>query len=374
MSEPEEVHSLLGPSAAHRWMLCPGSVELQKRVPEEEESPFAAEGTLAHKMAEELLNETPPTWDYDPEMLHHVRMYTEEVISSAGDFDIEVEAKVELSDIDERLFGTVDAYSYDYDNGILSVLDLKYGKGVEVDVEDNPQLLYYALCAWSECPYANEVVLTIVQPRIEQRQIKSISYTKEQLMNFAVLLRDAVNEVDNNPTKYVAGAKQCKWCNASAICPAQSKSFAAITSVDAREPTITPPAVEEMTLEMIGNVYAHKKMLSKWLDDVTAHAQRELEAGKEVPGAKLVMQRKNRIIPDKDEAKKYLQSKKYRVKDICDLNLKSPAKLEAAGIPKHEVAKLTVVPKGKLVIAPASDKRVAEDVKPFEFDEIKGEQ
>ena len=372
----EGTHSPLGPSGAHRWMECPGSVELQQKMPKEESSPFAEEGTLAHKMAEEILTSIEPTWEYDVEMKWHVMKYVEEIrsIDKVCDSPIHIEGIVTLHSIDQRMYGTVDAYQYSSENNTLYVTDLKYGKGIEVSAENNPQLMYYALCAMERYKDTEHIILTIVQPRIDNNQIKRTWVDGKEIEVFKNLLIKAVKNVELYPNRYNAGDKQCKWCTASAICPAQSQSFAAITAMDAREEKVIPPIIQEMTLEMVGHVYENRKMLSKWLDDVTNYAQDRLRGGDEVPGAKLVMQRKNRIIKNKDEAKKVLQKKRYRVKDICELKLKSPAKLEAAGIPKSVVDELSIIPNGKLVIAPESDKRVAENVKPFQFDKIEGEK
>jgi len=44
-------HALLSASGAHRWLKCPGSARLEDKF-EDTASEFAAEGTLAHEIAE----------------------------------------------------------------------------------------------------------------------------------------------------------------------------------------------------------------------------------------------------------------------------------------------------------------------------------
>ena len=44
-------HALLSASGAHRWLKCPGSARLETLF-EDKDNDFAAEGTLAHEIAE----------------------------------------------------------------------------------------------------------------------------------------------------------------------------------------------------------------------------------------------------------------------------------------------------------------------------------
>jgi len=371
----DNTHSQLGPSAAHRWMQCPGSVALEATVPEEEESAYAAEGTRAHEIAAQILNKFPIKDEKNmpnalKEMYNHVRMYTDLVKKECKGLELEIEQKLTLEDIDERLFGTVDAMAYDEKEGILRVFDLKYGIGVEVEVEDNPQLMYYALCSWITHPFASSCILTIVQPRIQGKKIKTIEYRASDLGKFAKRLTAAIIDVDEEPNLFIAGEKQCKWCRASSICPEQSKAFTAITRMEPASPEFSPPEIQTLTIEEASHIYLNKKQIEKFMNDVENRIYKLQMEGTPVPGTKLVMQRKNRIIKSETEARELLRKKGYKVGDTHVKKLKSPSQLEAAGVPKAIVQELTIIPKGKLVLALESDKRIAEEIAPFEFDKL----
>jgi hypothetical protein len=248
--------------------------------------------------------------------------------------------------------------------GRVHVFDLKYGKGIEVEVENNPQLLYYALCAYSKQIGAIEVVLTIIQPRISGKTIKSITYTHKEMMDFAEKLRLAVNAVDEEPQQYNPGPKQCQWCAGSAICPAKARNFQALTNIEAETPlTVIEQKVEDLTIEQLGQIYTNKKMLEKWLGDVEKHVTRLMRDGTKVPGTKMVRQKKNRVIQNPTQAAKTLKKAGFKEKDFMTKpKILSPAKLEGIGIPEAIVASIAFKPEGDLVIAPLSDNRQDEKI------------
>ena len=47
----ERAHAVLAASSAKKWIHCPPSARLEEGIPDEE-SPYAAEGTLAHSIGE----------------------------------------------------------------------------------------------------------------------------------------------------------------------------------------------------------------------------------------------------------------------------------------------------------------------------------
>lgn len=380
LGNEEETHSSLGPSAAHRWMECPGSVTLSEGIPNTT-SEHAEEGTRAHELGEYILHNRDEKIEIeaDAEMLTYVREYTNFVLGElnrcqtkqAGAIPLQIEEVVTLFDIDERLFGTVDAMFYSAQEGTLYVFDLKYGKGIEVDVDNNAQLMYYALAGWSTC-FANKVVLTIVQPRIEGvPAVKRVSYSTEDMNLFAERLKRAIYRVDNEPTTYNPGPKQCQWCLASAICPAMLSKFTDVTTVQPEgELSKTGlPSIKEMTPERLGDIYSNASMLRKWLDDVGKRCADLKKDGVDVPNTKMVRQRKNRVIKDPKAAKALLIKKGYRVRDIEKTTMISPTQLEALGVPDKVMSQIVFSPKGKLVLAPISDKR--KEVVQLEFEPSK---
>jgi hypothetical protein len=367
----ETPHSELGPSAAHRWMKCPGSVKLSRLVPNQS-SEFAEEGTRAHELAEKILtnyNEEGSTFQVgeDVDMFDNVMEYVNTILGElnrcqlkqASKIELLIEKTITLEAIDNRLFGTVDAMFYCAAESTLYVFDLKYGAGVEVDVEENPQLMYYALAGWSTC-FANTVKLTIVQPRVDNSR-KSITYTALEMDKFADQLTKAIDHVDEDPERYIPGPKQCRWCNASAVCPAQARAFGAITNIEPKavlgQDALPLPAT--LTNSQAGIIFANSPQLKKWLDDVSAHVRNLCLNGEDIQDAKIVEQSKNRVYKNPKDAEAAVRKAGHLVKDIMVSKLKSPAQLQKAGVTRKLIDSLTITPKGAMVVVPITDKRPA---------------
>ncbi|HUD74475.1 MAG TPA: DUF2800 domain-containing protein, partial [Terracidiphilus sp.] len=146
---PSNSHALLAPSAAERWMTCPGSVVLSDGMPESQ-SEYADEGTAAHAFAERWLlmhfaqhGQSPFIGEPDKEMASYVKLYVDECIRLAPKgAKVYVEKQVAVN---EDVHGTADFISWRPDTSTIFVRDLKYGAGVAVNVERNIQLRIYAL-------------------------------------------------------------------------------------------------------------------------------------------------------------------------------------------------------------------------------------
>jgi len=207
-------HSNLGASGAERWFNCSGSVELQKGIPSVS-SEAAKEGTLAHELAEQMLRHQVPDASTDKNMHEAVWVYTDYVKRAGWDKCIEryrkirpvpplsierpvlyVEQQFDLSFIHEGMFGTNDACILDSTTGHLEIIDYKHGEGKYVEVENNLQLLYYALGAYhnfkkqiSNISFYS-ITLTIVQPRFKGADpIRSWEIDEKTLLEFEDTLR-----------------------------------------------------------------------------------------------------------------------------------------------------------------------------------------
>jgi hypothetical protein len=182
-------HASLGASNAHRWLECSGSVKAEQGF-ENKSSSFAYEGTCAHELSElALLHDKEPSdwigkplvenseWIVDEDMAQHVTTYTDYVRQVAqGADDVLIEQRVSYADWVDGGFGTADAVVIKGDS--IYVCDLKYGKGVQVDAENNPQGMLYALGAYAEFGFISDfktVHISIVQPRLDHISEWSIS-------------------------------------------------------------------------------------------------------------------------------------------------------------------------------------------------------
>ena len=163
------MHSLLSPSGSSRWVNCPASVLFTKDI-KEEQSIYAAEGTLAHELAEKILNgKSIGGLDLPENMLDYVLKYVSYVNKTTGKY-YGFEQKFEIPEI--KGWGTIDCWSVN--GNTLHIIDLKYGEGKRVFAKDNMQLLLYAWGAYSILRYIFEIEMIqvhIVQPRMNKNGV-----------------------------------------------------------------------------------------------------------------------------------------------------------------------------------------------------------
>ena len=234
-------HALLSASGAIRWMNCNPSARLEDMFPDCS-SEYAEEGTLAHEISElKLTKYLKPmslrTFNskmkklkshklYKPEMENYTDVYVDNIKELLMSFDkpgtAEIEKKVDFSEYVPEGFGTCDFVTVD--NGTLYIRDLKYGKGVPVSAQDNPQLMLYSLGAYLEFSLFNDIEninMGIIQPRLDIVSIFEIS--ADELMKWAE------NEVKPNAEKAFKGegdfkVGQCTFCRAKALCRARAEA------------------------------------------------------------------------------------------------------------------------------------------------------
>lgn len=365
-------HAILGPSAAHRWMRCPGSVALTKDLPEET-SPHAEEGTKAHEMAARLLDVTDTSRrTVDAEMYEHVSTYVDYVKREAEGHQLLIEQRVDFSDVIgvPDSFGTSDAVILAGDT--IKIIDLKYGLGVKVDAEENEQLQLYALGALEVFGVVGEfktVKMAIVQPRLDH--ITEWEISVEELRSFGREARAAasraIGTIEQGADGWLSpGEKQCRWCKAKATCPAllahvQDAVGADFENLDHAE-TVMADAVEDMGPNRIGVALAAVPLIEDWCKAVRAKAESELLAGRPVPGFKLV-QGRNGVRRWGDEAKAAELLKTFLHDAAFETSLISPAvaekKMKGSKAAWAQVQTAIVQKPGPPSVAPESDKRPA---------------
>lgn len=223
-------HSIIGASGYYRWSECPGSVALTKDLPPKSNE-HAEAGTLAHHFSEKILR-NEMTWEeaaliYDEEMVNAVKVYVDFVrkIESQSTWS-KVEHGFDMSHLHPGLFGTCDFVAYDEHFKGLTVVDFKYGKGHFVEVENNPQLLYYALGALLTIPMRIEkILLYVVQPRCPRRGNVIHGWVTDLVPNGIEFMMELVHnakrtELPNAPLKE---GSWCFFCPAVGFCPEQHK-------------------------------------------------------------------------------------------------------------------------------------------------------
>ena len=362
-------HAKLSPSAAERWMTCPGSVVLSEGMPEKS-SEFAEEGTRAHSLAEHLLQGNPTPADADPGMLEHVMVYVEHVEGIKGHaVSRHYEQRVHVN---EDIYGTADAIVWHGDTDTLYVRDYKHGAGVAVEVQGNLQLKIYALAALLTMKYpARHVDVGIVQPRCPHSDgpIRTVRFDVTELVDFHADLLDASQRVENAVRDHMhngsfAGEsgtiwlqpseKGCRWCLAAPKCPAlKGKAQELARQVFAPGLPYDPKALAE-TLDFL-------PILEGWVKNTREFAYGEAEKGHEVPNWKLVEKRASRKWRDEDEAAATIDGLGLGVECYEAPKVKSPAAIEKL-LPKEKrdvLDELTVKESSGHTLVHESDKRPA---------------
>jgi len=310
MNTPAETrHAVLGASSAYRWTACPGSVRLSVGVPRVDNA-YSLEGTLAHDWAAAKL--TGVRWKGEPvkgQMAKQIYVYVNYVKETAHRKPTWIEQEVHL---DGERFGTADAIVWHPEELMLEVIDLKFGAGVVVEVEDNPQLLYYCLAAYRTFKAGGinprRLRITIVQPRVEHHEgyIRSRDVDVLDLIEWGAWLDERALATKAPDAPLVPG-DHCKFCPAKATCPELRKQALAVAQSDFEDtPDFAPPALGTMTLEQMGKVLEQAPILESWLSAVREHVYAQLQRGGEVPGWKLVPKRATRRWKDESAAVKFL--------------------------------------------------------------------
>lgn len=320
----ERAHSLLGASKASQWINCPPSARIQESI-EEKRSEFADEGTLAHELGEaklrrrllpcnaaerkrleKLIATIGDNPYYGPEMENAVQEYVDIVeerfmAAKARSIDavILLEAHLDFSEwTAPGQGGTGDVVLIA--DGVLEVIDLKFGKGVPVSAIGNPQIRLYGLGAWSEYNYLydiREVHMTIVQPRLDS--VSTDVMPIEELLAWAgTTVKPAAALAFAGEGEYKPG-DHCRWCKVKASCRARADINLAAVAYEFKDPAL-------MDLEEIGSILFIAEQLSVWAKDVAEYAFEQAKAGKRIPAWKLVAGKSNRFISDKEAAKTIL--------------------------------------------------------------------
>lgn len=363
-------HAKLGPSGAHRWLHCLGSVKAEEGKPNTT-SIFAQEGTAAHGLAEICLRENQNPFDWvdkpapdenaitvDREMASGVQFYIDYIKSLKGIPAYEVE--VDLSQWIPDSFGTSDAIICS--EPVLHVVDLKYGKGVAVDATNNEQGMLYALGAYAlyESIYEFETVnIAIVQPRLDS--ISEWSISVPDLLKWGEWASQRANEALNNPNApRTPGESQCKWCKAKSECPALLKVTHEATIVHFDDETGQPPSPEKLTDSQLRFILDNKTLIESFLKAVEDRVSEQLLEGKAFEGYKIVEGRSLRQWSDENQA--VLALTDLLGDEAYTKKLISPSQAEKAlGKAKSKALQdLIVKPEGKPTLAKSDDPR-----KPF---------
>lgn len=386
-------HARLSPSSAERWLHCPGSIRLGECFPATT-SFWATEGTLAHLMLEDAVKRGFPDAP-DPKIAEEISIFyrrhpelggsfsameediramtdwLEEELAknrkTAADTQIYSEQRVDLTQWIPDGFGTADVTIAR--PGYLHIIDLKYGKGVEVEAEENPQLRLYALgvLGMLDLIYAVDYVeMTIFQPRL--RHVSTDSVAADDLKKWGYTIVAPTARMALKPDAPFAAGDWCRFCPAKTACRHRAEHFLALSDY------LTRHVLSDGEL---GDALNASTGLNRWATDIKAEAEKRIESGRAVPGWKIVEGRSVRSFSGSEsdiisaaEAAGTPRAMLFETQMITLSQMEKVMGKKAFAAAMHDYV---VKPPGKPTLVPESDKRpsiTAQSAKDAFADEI----
>ena len=378
MGHAERDHALLSASGAHRWLLCTPSAMLEEQFPDTT-SEAAREGTLAHELAElKVRNYFNPAdiskrklnaqikkmkenelWQ--DEMLGHTDTYIDYIrdvsIKLPSQPYVAVEKRLDLGAYVPEGFGTADCIMLQGED--LFVLDFKYGKGVPVSAEENPQMMLYALGAYKAYCFLypiSRIHMSIIQPRLDN--ISEWECSLEELLKFGQYVSERAALAVKGEGDFCPGEKQCRFCRAKQQCRARADHN--IRMAFSPDKGKMPPLISS---EEAGRYLLEGEDLEKWLKDLKEWALAECLAGKQVPGWKAVEGRGSRDWTDMEAAFEKLTksgvTEEAMLWEKKPLTLAQIEKLVGKKDFQDAVGEFVIKKPGKPALVKESDKREA---------------
>lgn len=400
-------HAILSASGSSRWLACPGSIALSHGL-EDTAGQSARDGTAMHEVAAYCLTDNMDASAYTgriievdgdkieftSDMAELVQVYVDTIrnlVETTGG-TLLVEQRVDYSAVlgVQDSFGTADAIILAGD--VIYVIDLKTGQR-EVSAEDNSQLKLYALGALEDFGLVSDFktcVLMISQPP-KRREPSSWEISVDDLNAFgrkaAITAQTAASLIYTSadpapiPEVYlVPGDEQCKYCKAKTTCPAIRRQVSKTVFDDFEvldSPEQPPAPVSPTTPDTLATVYARLDLIEEWVKAMRERAYLHALEGGELPGFKLVAGKKGaRAWTSEEEAEATLKSMRLKQDEMYSFKLISPTTAEKLlkDTPKRwaRLESLIGQSEGKPVLAPASDKRAALQIKPVseEFEDM----
>ena len=367
-------HAILAASASKRWMACPPSARLCAELPDKSSS-YALQGTDAHELAaykvlhaigEDVNDPTENLTFFDQEMDSYTDAYRDFVMEKYMDAKkhckdpvLLVEQKLDFSEWVPEGYGTGDAVIVADD--ILHVIDLKFGMGVIVNAEENPQLMCYGLGALSlfDGIYdIQSVRLSIFQPRRDN--ISTYEISKEDLLRWAKdTLSPAAELAFNGGGEFHAG-DHCQFCKLKATCRKRAEYNLEMARYDFEMPSQLSETEISLILPRIDE-------LTAWANDVREYALKQAMAGTEFPGYKLVAGRSVTRYTDENAVAAAVISAGYDPYEKKLMGITAMKSMLGKDQFNTVLGSLTHKPQGKPTLVPTSDKRPAINTVEIDF-------
>lgn len=364
-------HAILSASSAHRWLHCTPAPRLEEQYPDSS-SDAAAEGTAAHELAEHKLRNlqglpstlTSTDWvteemdDYTDDYVDNVMAELDRAQKTSPAAFLAIEQRLDFSHIVPDGFGTGDALIVG--DGTMTVIDLKYGKGVEVSAKGNPQMCLYALGALTQFGMIyniNRVRMVIFQPRLNNVSVDEVSVA--ELMQWAeTVVKPQAQAAIKGEGELTAG-EWCRFCRHAPQCTALAAKYFAPIPKQNDEVTPAAPAPDTLTDDQISQIVTWSGELKKWLSTVEKFALDKANNGHAYPGLKLVEGRSVRKYTDEEAVAKAVEKAGHDPYEKKLLGIAAMTKLLGKKQFQDTLGDLVHKPAGKPTLVPESDKRPA---------------
>ena len=369
-------HALLSASSSHRWLNCPPSARLCEGY-EDKGSEYAQEGTDAHSLCEHKLKLALGMDAADP--TENLSFYNEEMEQCALDYaayvlELVEDAKKTCKDpvvlIEQRLdfsrfvkdgFGTGDCVIIADD--VLHIIDFKYGLGVLVDAEENPQMMCYALGALDTYEYLYSIQtirMTIFQPRRDN--ISTYEISRDDLMKWAEeILKPTAALAYNGEGEFKAG-DHCQFCKAKATCRKRADHNLEMAQYDFEMPANLDEAEIAAILPRIDELIA-------WAGDIKEYALQQAMSGTEYPGFKVVEGRSVRKYTDEAAVASAVEKAGFDPYEKKVLGITAMTSLLGKKRFNELLSGMITKPPGKPALVPDTDKRPALNTAKDDFSE-----
>lgn len=367
-------HAVLSPSSASRWLACTPSARLEEQFPDST-SDFAEEGSLAHEFGETILrhfNKELKMAAYSKKMcaLAENKYYTTDLQVHAENYAafvwakfqtarkrdkqavLRVEEKIDITAYVPEGFGTGDAIIIA--EGVLEIVDLKFGKGVRVSADHNKQMMLYALGALDMFNFIYDihtVRMTIYQPRLDN--VSEWEISAEELELWGVNdLKPLAQKAFAGDGEFVAGT-HCKFCKAKAQCKALAAYNMSLAKYDFQDAALLTPSD-------IADILSQADQFKSWIASIEEYALQSALEGENFPGFKLVEGRSVRRYSDEAKIAEVLTKNGFGEELIYDKKLKTITAMEKLVTKKTFnvlCGDLIIKPEGKPTLVPDIDPR-----------------
>ena len=369
-------HAYLSASASHRWLSCPPSAKLCADV-NDEASPYAKQGTDAHELCEykvlhalgEDVKDPTENLDYfDTEMEESTDEYCNYVLEQyekakqlCKDPKVLVEQRLDFSKWVPDGFGTGDCLIIA--DKVLQIIDFKYGLGILVEAENNPQMMCYALGAldtYDGIYDIESVEMTIFQPRRDN--VSTFTISKEELLKWAEeFLAPTAQLAYNGEGEYHAG-DHCQFCKVKATCRERAAYNMELAAYDFEEPATLDDSEIADILPRIDDLVA-------WANDIKEYALQQAMSGTEYKGFKVVEGRSVRKYTDDAAVAATVEKAGYDPYERKVLGITAMTSLLGKKKFEELLGGMITKPPGKPTLVPDSDKRPALNTAKDDFKE-----